>query len=115
MFRMSKNEFGLLFWVHLFLIITAYLSFLYVDWKIIFWSVVVLQFYYSLRGGCDLTFAEFGEDKDIVFVWYYLKKVFPNLDKKTTKNFIRYVMPIFLVSISFFLQKIMNFTPLIKL
>lgn len=112
---MTNKEFGFIFYLHLFLIIFAYLSFLYADWKIIFGVVVLLQFYYSLRGGCDLTFAEFGDDKDIVFVWHYLRKIYPNLDKSMTRNFVRYVMPVFLVSVSFVLQEFLGFTPFFKL
>jgi len=110
----NKKEFGLIFWIHLFLIIFSYLSFLYIDWKIIVLVVLLLQIYYLLRGGCDLTFSEFGNDKNITFVWYYLSKLFPNLNQKTTKIFIRYVLPIFLILVSFLLQKIFDYTPLIK-
>lgn len=110
-----QKEFGLIFWTHLFLILFSYLSFLYVDWKIIFLGVVFLQIYYLLRGGCDLTFAEFGNDKDTTFVWFYLHKKFPNLNQKTTKIFIRFIFPIFLIIMSFFLQKIMGYVPLITI
>lgn len=113
--RMSKKEFGLIFWLHSLIIISAFFSFLYIDWKIIFWGVVFLQAYYSLRGGCDLTLIEFGHDKDITFVWYYLSKIFPNLNKKTIKMFTSYVMPISLISISFLLQTFMGYIPLINI
>ena len=107
------QKLGLIFWVHLFLIIISYSSFLYIDWKLILLGVLLLQIYYLLRGGCDLTFAEFGNDKDTTFVWFYLRKIFPNLNQKITKIFIRFIFPIFLILVSFYLQKIMGYVPLI--
>jgi len=113
--EMGRKEFGLIFWIHLILIILSYLSFLYIDWKLIFLGVALLQIYYSLRGGCDLSFAEFGDDRDTTFVWYYLRKRLPNLNQKTTKIFVRHIFPILLIVISFISQEIMNFIPLINI
>lgn len=110
---MKKNEYGWVFWLHLFLIIASYLSFLYVDWKLILLGVLLLQIYYLLRGGCNLSFVEFGHNKDITFVWFYLNKIFPNLSQKTTKICICFILPIFLILVSFYLQKIMGYVPLI--
>lgn len=112
----NKKEFGLIFWTHLLLIIVSYLSFLYIDWKIIVVGVLLLQVYYLWRGGCDLAYIQFGYDnKDITFVWYYLHKLFPNLSQKKTKIFIRYAVPICIVLLSFILQKIMGYVPLIRI
>lgn len=111
----NKKEYSLIFWIHLFLIILSYLSFLYLDWKLILFGVLFLQIYYLLRGGCDLSFIEFGNDRDITFVWFHIHKIFPNLNQKTTKIFIRFIFPIFLIILSFFLQKIMGYIPLITI
>ncbi|OGI90967.1 hypothetical protein A2911_00330 [Candidatus Nomurabacteria bacterium RIFCSPLOWO2_01_FULL_40_15] len=108
------KEFGLIFWVHLFLIIFFYLSFLYIDWRIILSGIILLQIYYLLRGGCDLTFIQFGDDKNTTFVWYYLHKFLPNLNKKTTKIFIRYIIPSIIFLASFLLQEFIGYIPLIK-
>lgn len=110
-----KKEFGLIFWIHLILIILSYSSFLYLDWKLIVLGIVLLQIYYIFRGGCDLTFREFGNDKDTTFVWYYLRKLFPNLNQHKTKIFVRYVFPILLIVISFYTQKILNYSPIINI
>ena len=106
MMQISKREYGGIFWIHLILIGLAYTSFLWLDWRIILAGVVLLQVYYRIRGGCDLTFAEFGDDKDTTFAWYYLRKIIPNLDQKKTKIFIRYVLPVVLAVVAFYLQEI---------
>jgi len=111
----SRKEFGIIFWTHLGLIVASYLSFLYVDWRVILLGVVVLQIYYALRGGCGLTFAEFGDDRDTTFAWYYLRKVFPRLDQKITKIFIRYVLPITLVLVAYYLQEIRMWEPIVEI
>jgi hypothetical protein len=111
----TKREFGLIFWIHLFLILFSYLSFLYIDWKIIFIGVVLLQLYYFFRGGCDLTFKEFGKDKNITFVWYYLNKIFPKLDQRKTRYFVRFFLPIALILVSAYSQVVLDFKPFFNL
>src|SRR3989344_3879518 len=93
----SKKDFGALFWIHLLMVLLAYLSPLWFDWKIILVGAVLLQVYYYFRGGCDITFWELGRDEDTTFVWYYLQKIFPKLDKKKTKIFLDYYLSFILV------------------
>lgn len=110
-----KKEFGLWFWVHLLLLIPAYLSPLFVGWKLIIIGVVILQIQYWLVNGCILTHIEMGKDKNETFIWYYLKKIFPMLNPKTTKFVIRVIVPIFLVVVALILQTQFGFKPLIDL
>jgi hypothetical protein len=103
----NKKDFGLIFYIHLFLIFVSYTSFLWLDWKIILISVIFLQIYYLFRGGCDLTYIEFGKDEDTTFVWYYLKKIFPNLNQKSTKIIVRYTIPFIIIFLAYLKQKIL--------
>lgn len=110
----NRKDFNLVFWIHLILIIFSYSSFIWLDWKLIIASSLILQIYYLTRGGCDLTFAEFGNDKNITFVWYYLKKIFPNINQKKTKFFVRFIIPLILILLSFILQNIYKHKALVR-
>ena len=110
----SKKDFGIIFWLHLLLILGAYFSPFWFDWKIVWAGFILLEIYYYFRGGCDLTFLELGKEKDITFVWYYLSKIFPKLDKKKTKFFLNYILPPILIISSFVSQVIYSYEPLIK-
>ena len=112
---MKEKDFGLLFWLHLGLILFAYVSPLWLNWKIIVGVVVVLQLYYALRGGCDITFWEFGDDKDTTFLWYYLRKIFPTLDQKKTKFFVRIIVPVLVILIALISQIVFNYHPYMSL
>jgi hypothetical protein len=109
-----KKDFGILFWFHLFLIIIAYFSPIWFDWKIVCAGIVVLEIYYYFRGGCDVTFLELGKDEDITFAWYYLVKIFPKLHKRKTKFFLDYILPVILIISSFVSQVIYSYQPFIK-
>ena len=108
-----KKEFGLFFWIHIVLLILAYLSPLFVDWKIIVSGVILLQIQYWLIDGCYLTHLEMGKDKNQVFVWYYLQKLYPNLNPKTTKFTVRIIIPILLVIFALLLQTKLGLAPLL--
>lgn len=109
-----KKEFGLWFWLHLLLLIPAYLSPILLNWKLIIAGVFVLQIQYWIAGGCILTHMEIGADKNETFVWYYLQKIYPNLNPKITKFVVRIVVPIFLVVIAVLLQVKLGIKPLIN-
>lgn len=113
--NIKNKEFGLLFWFHLLLIVLAYISPLWLDWKVILGIIVALQIYYLIRGGCDITFLELGNDTNTTFVWYYLKKIFSKLDQRKTKLFVRIIIPIILIAISFISQKTYGYRPYIIL
>ena len=109
-----KKEFGLYFWIHLLLLIPAYLSPLIIDWKLIMVGVAILQIQYWAINGCFLTHLEMGKDKNETFVWYYLRKIYPNLNPKTINFVIRVIVPILLIIIGLILQVKFGFKPLIR-
>lgn len=110
-----KKEFGFYFWVHLALIIPAYLSPFLINWKLIILGVLILQIQYWIIGGCFLTHLEMGKDKNEIFLWYYLRKIYPNLESETAKFIVRVVLPIILVFIGFVLQVGLKFKPLLQI
>ncbi len=108
-----KKEFGIFFWIHILVLIPAYLSPIFFDWKIIIIGVIALQIQYWVIGGCIITHLEMGKGENKVFIWYYLRKIIPNLDPKKTKFVIRVIVPISLVIIALILQVQFDFKPLI--
>jgi hypothetical protein len=110
-----KGEYGLLFWVHVLLIILSYTSFLYVDWKLILVVTILLQLQYSFIGGCIVTHLQMGKDSNETFIWYYLKKLIKDLDPKKTKFIIRIIVPIIILLLAIILQVVYGLVPYIKL
>lgn len=108
-----KKEFGFWFWVHLALIIPAYLSPFLISWKLIILGVLILQIQYWIIGGCFLTHLEMGKDKNETFLWYYLKKICPDIKPKTAKFIIRVVIPIILIALGLLMQSMFGFSPLL--
>jgi hypothetical protein len=115
MLTMKENEFGFWFWVHAVLLVPAYLSPIFFDWKLIVLGVVILQIQYWLIDGCILTHLEMGKDKNETFIWYYLVKIFPTLNAKKTKFFIRIMVPIFLIIAGYIMQEYFGLHPFIKI
>jgi len=107
---MNKNIY---FWFHLILLLLAYASPWLFNWQLIVIGVVLLQIQYWVIDGCYLTKLEMGKDKNQTFVWYYLKQIFPKLSAVKTKFVIRFVIPVILVGLGYYLQEIMNLIPLI--
>lgn len=80
-----EKEFGLWFWIHILLLIPAYLSPIFFDWKLIVIGVAILQIQYWIVGGCILTHLEMGKDKNETFIWYYLKKFTSEISPQKNK------------------------------
>jgi hypothetical protein len=99
-----KKDFGIIFWIHLLLIIAVWTSPFWVDWRIMLVVIVLLNLQFLILGGCYLTFLETGKDRDMTFYYYYLSKFFPHLNKKKTKIFIRYILPFLLLGIALIYQ-----------
>jgi hypothetical protein len=108
-----KNDFGVIFWFHLSLMIFGYLSPLFFDWKIIVFGVVLLYIQYWVIDGCVVTHWQMGRGENKVFVWYYLSKIWPNLSHQKTKFVVRYVTVGILILIAYYLQVVAGFVPLI--
>jgi len=112
---MKKKEFGLWFWIHVLLLIPAYLSPFFIDWKLIVIGVAILQIQYWVIDGCILTHLEMGKDKNETFIWYYLRKIYPELNPKRTKFVIRVVVPLVLVLAGLLLQSELGLKPFVDI
>ncbi len=114
---MKKQEkikyFGLVFWIHLILVLFAYLSPFLFNWKLIILGIIILFIQYSLIGGCILNKIQFDNTRDVVFLYPYLKMLGLNLDAYKFKIFIRYCLPFILLLIAIIWQVLLNKTPLI--
>ena len=108
-----KKEFGSWFWIHLLLLIPAYFSPLFVDWKLIVVGVAILQIQYWMIGGCILTHLEMGKDKNETFIWFFLQKIYPKFNPKTTKFVIRVIVPVILIAAGIVWQVSLGCKPLI--
>lgn len=106
-----KKDFGIVFWIHLFLIAIIWLSPLWADWKLILIGIIALHIYWAVFRGCHLTKIEAGDDIDNTFYYYYLSKHIANLDKRKTKFFVRYVIPLIILALAYFLQEFYQWPP----
>jgi len=112
---MSKRDFGLIFWLHTILELLELFSFLLIDWQILLALLVLLQIQYLFLGGCVLAQAEFGKDKKYTFTWYYLVKIFPNLNPRKTTLVLRYIVPILVLALAIYLQVFVGYSPVLNL
>jgi hypothetical protein len=82
---MVKNNFGIIFWTHLILIIAAYLSPILFRWELISIGVLYLIIQQIIWRGCVLTIAQFGKDPYNTFYYKYLTLLGFKPDKKKLK------------------------------
>jgi len=108
-----KNEFGLIFWIHLILIILVYASPFLFNWKLMILFVILYYLQIFIFNGCILTEKQFGKQKYMTFYYPYLTKLGFKVNKKSLYYLMRWFMPLILILISLFLQKILNLKPLI--
>lgn len=111
----KKKDYGLIFWIHLIVNLVLYFSWILFSWWIILIGEIILQLQYQIFGGCVLTKAEFGKEKnDTSCIGYYLEKW--NLIKKNTpktKVFIRDISPWIIFALSVLWQLILGIRPLV--
>jgi hypothetical protein len=111
----NKKDFGPIFWLHSFLELLEWFSFLLIDWQILLALLVLLQIQYSILGGCILAQAELGKDKNYTFTWYYLVKIFPSLDPKKTTWVLRYIIPLLVLALAIYIQTFLGYRPVLNL
>ena len=111
----DKKDFGPIFWLHSTFEILEWFSFLLIDWQILLVILILLQIQYAVLGGCILAHMELGKDKDYTFTWYYLVKIFPNLDPKKTTFVLRYAVPFLVLALAIYLQIFIGYKPVLNL
>ena len=105
--------FGFIFWLHLVLVLFAYLSPFLFSWKIIIVATILLSIQYYFAGGCILNKAQFDNTKDVVFLYPYLKMLGLKFSQYKLKIFIRYILPFILLFIAIIWQIFLNNSPLL--
>ncbi len=99
-----KKDFGLVFWLHLILIIASWSSPFWLSWKLILVGIIVLHIQWLVLDGCYLTQLETGKDEEGTFYHHYLSKLYPRLSKKGVKVVVRYVIPLIILIIAVIVQ-----------
>lgn len=111
-----KNDYGLIFWAHLIVVLTVYLSWFLLDWRLI--GLVVILYYLQLLilGNCVLTTLQFkGKNRDTTFYWYYLDKMGLKFSKTKVRLVVDFIIPPLLILIAVTYQLILNNSPVITL
>jgi hypothetical protein len=108
-----KNDFGIIFWLHLVFILIAYSSPILFRWQLIFFGVLFLFLQQIIFQGCLLTHAQFGKDPYMTFYYRYLTLMGFSVNKKKLKFLMAWIMPLIVFSVSLLLQKVLGIKPLI--
>ncbi|MEI6849618.1 MAG: hypothetical protein WCK29_01135 [archaeon] len=111
----NGKDFGPIFYLHTTLELIEWFLFLLVDWQILLSLLILLEIQYAVFGGCVLARAEFGKGKNYTFTWYYLVKIFPNLDPKKTTWVLRYIIPILVLVLAVYIQVFTGYVPVLHL
>ena len=105
--------FGFIFWVHLILVLFAYLSPFLFRLKIIIFAIILLFLQFSLVGGCILSKVQFNNAKDTTFLYPYLTMLGLELNPRKFKKFTGYILPLIVLFIAVVWQITLNKPPLI--
>jgi hypothetical protein len=108
-----KKDFGVVFWIHLTLILLAYFSPFFFRWQIIFVMVFASFIQQVIFKGCILTHAQFGKDPHMTFYYRYLTLLGINVNKEKLKFLMTWIMPILVLLFVLFWQVILGIDPII--
>lgn len=101
--------------IHLIIIIFAYTSPFWLDYKIIAIGVIIYWLQVIIFKGCILTKEQFGVTKEI-FVIYYIEKLLDiNIPRKQAKFFMDVILPVFILLFSVFIQTMLKVVPFIEI
>jgi hypothetical protein len=114
-----KAIYYITFWLHLLLIIAVWASPLWLDYRIFacFYVLYIVQL--LVFKGCVLSQAQFGSSikrsEQVSFYYHYLTKLGFRWSKAHVNKFVDIVLPFILITISFTIQYVYDFMPLIHL
>ncbi len=89
--------------VHMVLILLAYSSPFWLDWRLIAVGVILNFIQLSLVGGCVLSHAQF-EDRNQTFHEWYLSKLGIKIKRKPFNFVLRYVVPFIILGSAILIQ-----------
>ncbi len=98
---MLKKEFGLIFWLHLIIILAVLSSPFWLSWKIILIFIFLYYFQLFFFKNCLLTKLQFNETtRDTTFYSHYLEKLGIKINKRKLRIFLDYILPWIILTIS---------------
>lgn len=114
---MEKLSFIPLF--HTILIILAWTSPFYLDWKLILIGEIIISLQYMIFGGCTLTNLQFNKKakakSDNTMYSYYLQKLGFKPNKKKVKFLAKYIFPLLILLFALIWQIILKHSIIIKI
>ena len=114
---MNKREkdYGSTFWIHLIMVLIAYLSWTLFSWYYILVGIIIVRLSHFCFNGCIVTIKEFGKETDeTTFIGYYLQKW--GIIKRNTRKvkwFIRNISPVIIFILAIIWQVLLGLKPLI--
>ena len=100
---MKSSEKYLLITLHAILIILAYTSWIWLDWRLVALGVAIYYAQIVIFDGCVLSIEQFN-DKDMSFHEWYLGKLGIKVNRKALNNILTYVVPVVIVVLSVITQ-----------
>jgi hypothetical protein len=97
----------LLAFLHLGLILCAYFSPVWLDWRLILIGILLYSAQNIILGGCILTRAQFGSNEE-GFYYHYLKKLGIRLNKRQTNLLVDYIIPVIIFSTAIVYQEVLG-------
>jgi hypothetical protein len=103
-------------YLHLFIIILAWSSPLWLDWKLIIAGILIYYIQLLIFGNCILTKLEFASKiREMTFYSYLLEKVGFKFNRAIIIILADYVFPYVILGLSLMIQIVLKINPFIKL
>ena len=112
----THKDFGLIFWLHLALIIAVCISPFVLDWKIIIFFTGLYYLQLMIFGSCILSMIEFKSgEKRKSFFHHYLARFGFEFDQRKLLLILDYVVPTVVIVTALVLQLKLHYNPLLAL
>lgn len=99
--------------LHVVLILLAYSSFVWLDWKLVIVGVGLYYMQLLVFGWCVLSLAQFDREK-ISFHEWYLTKLGIKVNRKRLNFALTWIIPFVIVGLAVIVQVGLHFAPLIR-
>ena len=106
-FLMTAFKEPLLAFLHLGLILCAYFSPVWLNWRLILIGILLYYAQNIILGGCILTKVQFGSNEE-GFYYHYLKKLGIRLDKRQTNLLVDCIIPAIIFSTAIVYQEVLG-------
>ena len=101
----AKKDYGIIFWIHLAIIVMALLSPFWLSWEIILIGICLGYMQLFLFKGCIFTRFELGSTEE-TFRGHYFRKIGFKINSKKLKLFFYWIEPIMILSLAIIWQVI---------